>query len=107
MKEFPKRFIPENESNFQQYNFDRNVAYLRRDIYESVIKCNKNDCIDLSKFMNSYGVKKEDMKDMVNIVIEELKSKGWQTTLLYGDTGLYVYGSKEDAPVMVNMAEDI
>ena len=47
MKEFPPHFNSSNISSFSTYLYNRNLSYLRRDIYEHVLKGNKEDPFDV------------------------------------------------------------
>lgn len=92
MKEFPSKFNSSNVSNFKSYMYDRNMCYLRKDIYEFVlINDDVNNYFDITSFNNTYVHDTEITKKLINHVIIELKQLGWVCTLAYYDTGLFIY----------------
>lgn len=91
MEEFPSHFIPENYEEFNKYNFDRNLAYIRKEIYELVIRGDKTQYFDLDKFSNDHSVSMKDLKNLVTIVSSELIKLGWVVVSSYGGSGLFVY----------------
>lgn len=91
MKEFPQRFVLENIDIFSDLLYERNISYLRRDIYEHVLKNDKEDSFNLQKF-NDERIKDMDVtKQMANTIIEELIERGWECALAYGSTCLYIF----------------
>lgn len=91
MKEFPQRFKLENVDIFPELLYDRNIAYLRRDIYEHVLKNDKEESFNLQKFNNERINDMEISIEMVGVIIDELISRGWDCALAYGSTCLYIY----------------
>lgn len=98
MKEFPSRLIPANKGDFEQYRYDRNLSYLRRDIFESIIRGDENSYFELDRFAKSRSLKKGEIEKMRVTIMEELRAKGWKCTLSYGDTGLFIYSTEESPP---------
>lgn len=99
MKEFPKKLAPVNKGEFHNYMYDRTLCYLRRDVYEFVIRGNEDDFFDLEVFFTNHCLKNQiDITTcMVTQIINELKLNGWKCKLSYGDTGLFIY-STENPP---------
>jgi len=91
MKEFPHRFNFENFDIFPELLYERNIAYLRRDIYEHTLKGDKEDPFDLKKFNNEKVGDMEVTREMTDIIIEELISRGAECAIAYGGTCLYIY----------------
>lgn len=98
MKEFPERFKPENKDMFSKYNYERNLAYLRKDIFEIVLRGNENDYFDLDNFASAHSVKKNEMERMSNVVMGELQKLGWNVKTSFGGTGLFVYSTDDPPP---------
>lgn len=91
MREFPEQFVLENVDIFSDLLYERNISYLRRDIYEHVLQNDKEDSFNLQKF-NDERIKDMDVtKQMANTIIEELIKRGWECALAYGCTCLYIF----------------
>lgn len=104
MKNFPERLNVNNKQNFSKYNYTRNLCYLRKQIYELIIKENENDYFELDKFARNYLKNNMTiMLEMTEKIRQELKELGWNTKLSYGGTGLFIY-STENPPT--NCYED-
>lgn len=97
MKEFPKKFTPSNLKKFSEYNRIRLKAYLRRDVYESVLS--GDDAFHVDSFVSSRKISTDLAKELMRELSEELKHLGWNTALLYNDTALYTYG--EETPGVI------
>ena len=95
MKEFPKKINVNNISNFPKFLFDRNVAYLRREITENVLKGNEESYFDLEKFKTCFNLSTETIMSMLSIVRSELSDLGWNTKLSFGKTALFIYSTEE------------
>lgn len=91
MKEFPQRFVLENTDIFSDLLYERNISYLRRDIYEHVLKSNKEDSFNLQQFNDERIGDMEVTKQMANTIIDELITRGWECALAYGSTCLYIF----------------
>ena len=98
MKEFPLRLNPKNKNNFPQYNYERVLAYMRKDIFEQILLGNENDYFDIEKFAREKSINEEDRNKMINVIIEELKVLGWNTKTSFGNTGLFIYSTDEPPP---------
>jgi transcriptional antiterminator len=97
MKEFSKKLEVNNKNTFHKYRFERNLAYLRREITENMLLGNEEDYFDLENFRNKFNISKEDLSNMVEIVKKELEKLNWNTKLSFGSTALFIYSS-EDPP---------
>lgn len=98
MKEFPNNLKPENKEKFSKYRYERNLAYLRKEIYELVILGNENQYFELDNFTRRYSINKVDAEKMTKTVMTELGERGWKTKTSFGGTGLFVYSSEEPPP---------
>jgi hypothetical protein len=98
MKEFPNRLNVNNKNEFEKFNYDRNLCYLRRNIFEHIISKDENSYFELDKFsfnyLNNNNFLLLKMKDTI---ISELENLGWKCKTSFGDTGLFIY-STEDIP---------
>lgn len=95
MKEFPNILNVKNKNSFPSIHFNRVLCYLRRNIYEHIIKEDENNYFDLSLFFKQYGTNQNDSETMRDIIMKELSSLGWKTKLSFGDTGLFIYSTEE------------
>jgi hypothetical protein len=95
MKEFPTNFTPANKEKFSKYLYDRNLAYLRKEIYELVLKGDENKYFELDKFARTYDIDKTNMEKMTATIKNELESNKWKVKTSYGGTGLFIYSSEQ------------
>lgn len=98
MKEFPNCLNVKNKGNFHQLHYDRTLCYLRRVLYEHIIREDENSYFEFEKFGKKYKLKSEDLQKMVQTVIEELKKIGWKCKKSFGDTGLFIYSTEKPPP---------
>ena len=49
MKEFTSRISVSNKDNFPAYHYERTMCYMRRDIFEHIIKETENSYFELDK----------------------------------------------------------
>ena len=94
MKEFPDSCNVNNKSEFPELLHNRNLCYLRRDIYELILKEDETNYFDLSKFAHNREISDADLKKMIDIVQSELVGRGWKTKTSFGGTGLFIYSSE-------------
>lgn len=95
MKNFPERLNVKNKENFTEYNYERNLCYLRKQVYELIIRGDESDYFELDKFARNYLKNNMTiMLDMTEKIRNELKQLGWNTKLSYGGTGLFIYSSE-------------
>ena len=98
MEKFPENISVEKVYLFEELNFNRLLALLRKDIYEHLLWNDDNNFFDLDKFCKEHLKRDTDMLEkMKDIIIEELNILGWKCKLSYGGTGLFIYRT-EDPP---------
>jgi len=98
MKEFPNHLRPKNKEKFSQYRFDRNLAYLRKEIFELMLMGDENNYYALDNFSSRYGVSRADVERMRDIVMQELSEKNWNVKFSFGGTALFVYSTSDPPP---------
>jgi hypothetical protein len=98
MKEFPDRLNPENKGDFPLYRYNRNLAYMRKEIFELMLLGNENDYFDIDIFSRKYKVEKKDLDKMLNTIKEELVELGWNVKTSFGTTGLFIYSTDTPPP---------
>lgn len=95
MKEFSDNISVVNRNNFSEIYFQRNLCYLRRDIYEHVLANREEDYFDIDIWCRKrLRNNTEIMKRMIKIIILELERKGWKCKTTFGDTALFIYSDK-------------
>jgi hypothetical protein len=95
MKEFSKKIHVDNKPNFKACMYERNMCYLRKLLYEHIMKNDENTYFQLDEFAHKYGVHKDEIEPMAHKVSAELVKLGWKCRLAFGSTGLFVYSSEE------------
>lgn len=98
MKEFPIRLKPENKGNFPLYRYTRNLAYMRKEIFELMLLGDENNYFDLDNFSREYKLEKEDLQKMLDTVTEELVDLGWNVKTSHGFTSLFIYSTDDPPP---------
>jgi hypothetical protein len=98
MLEFPLSIKPENKEKFKQFLFNRNIAYMRRDIYEFILQCDEEKYFDIENFRHKYLISSSDMGNMRNQVMKELGSLGWNVKTSFSGTGLFIFSPETDTP---------
>lgn len=93
MKEFPSTLNVKNKEKFPEFYYDIVLSYLRRDIYEHVIKEDENNYFDLDIFQRKYNLQLENRDKMIQQIIKELEDLGWNCKLSFADTGLFIYST--------------
>lgn len=106
MKKFPNKMIPSNENKFKEYLYNRNICFLRKEIYEFILrKIDNNDFFNISEFDNKYINNREITYKMISEIIIELENIGWICSLYYGNTGLFIY-NKDNKPSILEWGEE-
>lgn len=95
MKSFPDSLNVKNKDNFKEYFYNRMLCYLRRDIYEHILKEPETNYFSLDKFSNERVGDIEIVKTMIKELIQELEELGWRCKLGFGETGLFIYSGAE------------
>lgn len=93
MKEFPDKLRPENKDKFHSYLYNRNLAYLRKEIFENILHGDENNYFILGNFYNKNGISSEDSSKMTETIMTELNNLGWKTSLSFNNTGLFIYST--------------
>ena len=84
-------------SNFEKINYQRLLSIIRLDLYELIVSRNdENNYFALDDFASRNSCSSL-LPKITEQIIAELKEKGWNTKLSFGDTGLFIY-STEDKP---------
>jgi hypothetical protein len=98
MKEFPSRLKPDNKDKFTQYRYDRNIAYMRKDIFELVLCGNENNYFELDNFSRAHSLNKVDLNKMRDTIMDELQNLGWNVKTSHGETSLFIYSTDDPPP---------
>lgn len=95
MKEFNNKINVSNKDKFKLYHYERILCYMRRDIFEHVIREEENFYFELDIFFKKYKIKDDiSMEKMTSTVISELEDQGWKCKTSFGGTGLFIYSSE-------------
>lgn len=95
MLNFPSEIDINNKENFQNLNKNRILSLLRNDIYNLIIsRDDENEYYALDIFEMTYNCKSF-INEILTQIIKELNELGWKTQLSFGDTGLFIYSTKE------------
>lgn len=99
MKEFPRRLRVANKDQFPSYHYERVLCYLRKEIFEHMIKEYENTYFELDKFSKTYLKGDTDLiNKMKDTVVAELQELGWNCKTSFGGTGLFVYSTDDPPP---------
>ena len=93
MKEFSYILNVKYKERFPEFYYQRVLCYLRRDIFEHVIREDENSYFDLEKFQKKYMLSSTNRDKMGQEVMKELEKLGWKCKLSFADTGLFIYSS--------------
>lgn len=96
MKEFPQKFKPENRPNFNKYEYNRLLCYLRQGIYEFKLNDKTEDESEFYSLGNFFNYRNNGIviPEIVTEIISELKVLGWKCDLVYGGSGLFIYSGE-------------
>lgn len=95
MREFPKKLHVDNKASFAQYYRDRVLCYLRRDLYEHILRSKEDEYFDLDRFNATHLIDLTITIELVNVVSTELMKLGWNCALSYGNTALFIYSGEK------------
>ena len=97
MDQFHLELHVSNKDNLSAIKYKNLISKLRKHIYNFILDRQESSFFDIDIFNRNY-VKDINMTNkMVNDVVIELNTLGWNTYIGFGGTGLYVYSS-EDLP---------
>lgn len=92
MKEFPQWFQYRNQKLFEEKHKARCLSYLRRDVFEHILRrTDENDSFDIQRFDSERVGNMELSQDLAIQVATELENLGWGCSLAYGKTVLYIH----------------
>lgn len=92
MLTFPTSLNINNKSNFLKLHRLRSQCYLRKDIYEHILSHSENEYYSLDDFM---AKKIPETNLIIDEIMAELKSLGWNVKLAFGGTGLFIYSTEQ------------
>jgi hypothetical protein len=90
MKFFPISLRVENKDNFRKLYLEKIRCQLRDQLYTHIISSSESDYFALNEFIGRIGDKTV-LKAMITQIMGELEELGWNCTLTFGDTGLFIY----------------
>jgi hypothetical protein len=94
MKGFPNILHSKNKTEFKSLKYNRNLCYLRRDIYEHIInRKTETEYFDIESFNTNRVNDIEIVNKMISQVSQELHKLDWNTALSFGGTGLFIYST--------------
>lgn len=102
MKEFPDILNVKHKEQFNVIYINRVLCYLRKEIYEHVIREDENTYFDLEKFGRVYFENKKNREDLINKLVDdiipEITNLGWKCKISFGGTALFIYSSENPPP---------
>ena len=98
MDQFGLELHVSNKDNFLNIKYNELLEKMRKHVYNFMLNREENSFFDIDIFNRKYVKDINMTNDMVNTIVKELKSLGWNTYIGFGGTGLYIY-STEDLPI--------
>lgn len=95
MESFPTTLHVSNKETFKTLLFNENLKRLRGEVMYHILHQKENDFFDLDVFNRLHVNDNIISMKLTDIIINELKTLGWNTYLGFGDTGLYIYSTDE------------
>jgi hypothetical protein len=98
MDYFTDNINVKNKSNFSSMFYSLYLSYLRKEIFEHMIKYvdDENNYFDIGSWCKKNINQDETILDqMIKTIIKELEDKGWNCKLSYGGTALFIYSSEK------------
>ncbi len=93
MKKFPLFLKPENAKAFKALYISKTTLCIRKELFSFLIKRkSEEEYVSLNDFVNKYDLTLEEIKKIVDSLLPELSSLGWNFKYSYGDTGVFIYG---------------
>lgn len=115
MRSFPEHLRPENHSEFSEFRKRRSLAYLRRHVLEGMLQPTfgqnteqtpeKSYGIDLTNVdMGRFSVGYVIDQNLLIIVCKELEELGWETSISYGGSMIFIYPPGEKPTEALNIS---
>lgn len=102
MKEFPSNLNVKNKDNFPVILYNRVSFYLRKEVYEHLIKIkcpeNENSYFDIEKFNKKFLNDMDITQKIVSTITSELINLGWKCKLSFGGTALFIFSTEKPPP---------
>jgi hypothetical protein len=95
MDKFFSDLYVSNKDNFSEIKYNDLMNKLKKHIRNFMLEGNESNFFDIDIFNRKYVKNVNMMNEMVNKVVQDLNSLGWNTYIGFGGTGLYVYSSEE------------
>jgi len=95
MDQFNLELHVSNKDNLTDIKDKILLSKLRKHIYNFILDREESCFFDIDIFNRKYVKNSNKMNDMINKIVIELNSLGWNTYIGFGGTGLYVYSSEE------------
>ena len=95
MDQFGLELHVSNKDNLTDIKDKNLIAKLRKHIYNFILDREESSFFDIDIFNRKYVKNADKTNDMINKIVIELNSLGWNTYIGFGGTGLYVYSSEE------------
>jgi hypothetical protein len=86
-----------NKDNLSDIKNRNLMSKLRKCVYNFILDREESSFFDIDIFNRTYVKNMNKTNDMINKIVIELNSLGWNTYIGFGGTGLYIYSS-EDLP---------
>lgn len=96
MNSFPNYLNPKNNNIFKDYDYDRILSLLKKEIHDFIIhRKDETDYFDLELFSRKYSYyDKINQNKMFSEIKNDLLNLGWKVKLSFGDTGLFIYSTE-------------
>ena len=95
---FDNNLNTKNKKDFSTVLYIINKRTLRKKIYFHILKEEEKDYFCIYTFDKKYVKNIEITRKMISELIPEIENIGWKCKLGYGETGLFIYSTK-DPPI--------
>lgn len=95
MEQFPTSLTPTNTENFGKELYKYWEQEFRKEMFLYILKRDPRDYYDFDSFNKRSLNDKIAMGEMANKILGELKDLGWDWTICYGGTGVYIHAPGE------------
>lgn len=100
METLPEILNVKNKDLFKSYNDNRIKKMINKEIFDLIVsRDTENEYYDLDNFSIRYldrNIKK--MREIMDSIIDELKTLGWTCKYSFNDTGLFIYSTENPPP---------